>query len=153
MEVPPGCRIKGRGSRMVRWPSLDCLFFSISMLVWFYTTACLDLHINAGSIEDASKERDEAELKVAVGWDESGGCLRRVSLYQGFLALGGSGEYDFDMDCHPSKLDGCRRACVKAGVLLFQGCLVRSKDTLSQRRCTLGRVRYHNGCLRESEHF
>ena len=85
------------------------------MLVWFHTTACLDLHIDAGRIEDASKERDEAELKVAVGWDESGGCLRRVSLYQGALSLGGSVEYHFDMHCHPSKLDGCRRACVKAG--------------------------------------
>lgn len=33
----------------------------------FYNTIWFDLHINPGSIEDASKERDEAELKVAVG--------------------------------------------------------------------------------------
>lgn len=31
------------------------------------------------------------------------------------LSLGGSGEYHFEMHYHPLKLDGCRRACVKAG--------------------------------------
>jgi hypothetical protein len=45
------------------------MFFVFCFLFCFSVTntARFDLHINPGSIEDASKERDEAELKVAVG--------------------------------------------------------------------------------------